>query len=103
VNEARQQPHEHGAGLRLGKPLSDRRYGRGRGNFAQIHSAHTVGYGKQVAMRTRLLPRRWDERSHRVFIIGANLAEIRCLAELYIQHGRRRLNRPPQSCEENVL
>jgi hypothetical protein len=43
---------------------------------------------------TALPARGGDERSHRVLIVGANFAEIACLAELYVEHGRRLADLP---------
>ena len=91
LNEARQQADEHGSGLGLGELFGHYRDGRGRGDFAEIHAAYAVGNRKQIAVGTGLVARRRDKRSHRVFIVGSNLAEIACLTELNIQHGRRGL------------
>jgi len=82
LNKARQQAGEHGAILRLAESLDQRGDGRGRGHFAQIHAADSIGDGKQIAVRPGLLARGRDERPHRVFIVGADFAEIRCLTEL---------------------
>jgi len=65
-------------------------------------AAHPVGDREQVAVGPGLLPRSGNERSHRVFIVGANLAEIACLAELNFQHGRRRLKHFPLCLRENA-
>ncbi len=100
LNQPRQQADQHRSRLRLRKLLGEHGDGCGRGHFAQIHAAHAVGNGKQIAVRSGLLARGGNERSHRVFIVGSNFAGIACLAELYIQHGRRRLKVLPRVARE---
>ena len=95
LNEARQQADEHGACLRLGKLFSNHLDGRGRRNLAQVHSPHPIGNREQVSVRAGLLARFGNERPHRVLVVGANLSEIGCLAELNVEHGRRCLKRSP--------
>ena len=91
LDQPRQQADEHGAGLRLGELLGQHRDRGGRGHFAQVHAAHSVGNHKQIAVRAGLLARGGDKRAHGIFVVGANFAEVACLAELYIQHVRRRM------------
>jgi hypothetical protein len=91
LDEPRQQAGQHAARRRFCEFFGEDLYRGGRGNFAQIIAAHPVGNGEQIAVRAGLLARRGDERSHRVFIVGANFAEIAGLAELNIQHGLRYL------------
>ncbi len=77
--------------------------GGGRGNFAQVHAAHAIRNREKVAVRAGLVARGGNKRPHRVFIVGANLAEIACLAELYIQHGRFRLESLPDRSRDDGL
>ncbi len=91
LDEPRHQADEHGARLRLGKFLGDHRDGGGRGDFAEIEPADSVGNDKKKAVGARLLARCRDKGPHGVFIIGADFAEVACLAELYVQHMRRRM------------
>ena len=82
LDEARQKADEHGARLGLGEFFGEDGDGSGRGNFAQIHAAYAVGNGEKIAVGAGLVARGGDERTHRVFIVGADFAEVACLAEL---------------------
>ena len=82
LDQAGKQADQHGSRLRLGKLFRHDGNGRGRGDFAQIHAAHAVGNCEQVAVRAGLVARSRDERSHRVFIILADLAKIASLSLL---------------------
>ena len=84
LNEPRHKADEHGAGLRLGEFFGEHRDGGCRSDFAQIHAADAVGNRKEKPVRARLLARCRDKRSHGVLIIGADFAEVACLAELNI-------------------
>jgi hypothetical protein len=94
LDEARQQADEHGAGLGFGEFLGDDGDGGGGGDFSQVHAAHAVGHDEEVAVGAGLLARGGNERAHRIFIVGANFAEIACLAELDIEHWLRLRNGP---------
>ena len=67
------------------------RDGGGRSDFAQIHAADSVRNHKEKAVGARLLARGRDKGAHGVFIVGTDFAKVACLAELYVQHMRRRV------------
>ena len=96
LDEPRHQADEHGSRLRLGKLLGHHGDGRGRGHLAQIHAADTIRNHKEKAVGARLLARGGNKGTHGVFIVGSDFAEVACLAELYVQHMRRRVKHPAQ-------
>ena len=85
-NQAGHQARQHGAVLRSFKLLGHDGDGPGRCHFAQVQSPHPIRHREQEAVRALQRPRSRDERSHRVFVMGPNLAGIRRLSILNIQH-----------------
>jgi hypothetical protein len=82
LNKPRQQADQHGSFRGLGELVGHDRDGFCRGNLTEVQAAHPIGDRKQVSVGTDLVARSGDKRSHRVFVVGSNLAEIACLTKL---------------------
>ena len=95
LNQARHQSCKHCGGRSFGKFFDESFDDRGRGNLAVVHAAHAIGDGEEITVASSLAARGGNERAHRVLVVGANLSEIGCLAELNVEHGRRCLKRSP--------
>jgi hypothetical protein len=91
LDEAGQEADEHGAWRGLFEAFYKDLHGLIGGDLAKVGSTDTVSDSEEIAVGSGLLTRCWNEEAEGVFIVGANLAWIGCLAELDFQHGRCRL------------
>ncbi len=103
LDESRDQADEHGAGLSFGELLSHDRNCGCRGDLSQVEAAHSIGNREEKTVGAGLLARSGDKGAHSVFIVGADFAEVACLAELYVQHVRRRVGHPGQLRRRDAL